>query len=61
MKIKYIYKIDLFNRFKIADILNNNRFGDLTMKWYYFLFNQAENSELCYVEPNQYNGLVDIR
>lgn len=60
MKIKYIYKIDLFNRFKIADILNNNRFGDFTMKWYYFLFNQAENSELCYVEPKQYNGLVDI-
>lgn len=50
MKIKYIYKIDLLNRFKIADILNNNRFGDFTMKWYYFLFNQAENSELCYVD-----------
>lgn len=31
------------------------------MKWYYFLFIQAENSELCYVEPKQYNGLVDIR
>lgn len=26
-----------------------------------FLFNQAEHSELCYVEPKQYNGLVDIR
>lgn len=24
------------------------------MKLYYFLFNQAEHSELCYVEPQQY-------
>lgn len=39
----------MFNRFKIADILDNNRFGDFTMKLYYFLFNRGKHSELCYV------------
>lgn len=44
VKVKFVYNMEQFNRFKMADIRNNSQFYDFTMQ---FLLNLVDDWYLC--------------